>query len=166
MAQHPRNVVLLDLDGTLTKSDGGIIASVIKTFEELGRPVPDDAELHRFIGPAIIESLRRNHVPEEELDRAVIIYRSYYADRAVFDDPNEPGNKVPGRLVNVVFPGIREQLLKLRADGYYLALASCKPNCWMAFMALPRTTLAWIRIRSSVIALTKSVLMLRQGIRP
>lgn len=128
MAQHPRNVVLLDLDGTLTKSDGGIIASVIKTFEELGRPVPDDAELHRFIGPAIIESLRRNHVPEEELDRAVIIYRSYYADRAVFDDPNEPGNKVSGRLVNVVFPGIREQLLKLRADGYYLALASCKPE--------------------------------------
>ena len=128
MAQHPRNVVLLDLDGTLTKSDGGIIASVIKTFEELGRPVPDDAELHRFIGPAIIESLRRNHVPEEELDRAVIIYRSYYADRAVFDDPNEPGNKVPGRLVNVVFPGIREQLLKLRADGYYLALVSCKPE--------------------------------------
>lgn len=128
MAQHPMKVVLLDLDGTLTKSDGGINASVVKTFEELGRPVPDDAELHRFIGPAIIESLRRNHVPEDELDRAVTIYRSYYADRAVFDDPNEPGNKVPGRLVNVVFPGIREQLLKLRADGYYLALASCKPE--------------------------------------
>ena len=54
MAQHPMKVVLLDLDGTLTKSDGGIIASVVKTFEELGRPVPDDAELHRFIGPAII----------------------------------------------------------------------------------------------------------------
>ena len=46
MAQHPMKVVLLDLDGTLTKSDGGIIASVVKTFEELGRPVPDDAELH------------------------------------------------------------------------------------------------------------------------
>lgn len=40
MAQHPMKVVLLDLDGTLTKSDGGIIASVVKTFEELGRPVP------------------------------------------------------------------------------------------------------------------------------
>ena len=119
MAQHPMKVVLLDLDGTLTKSDGGIIASVVKTFEELGRPVPDDAELHRFIGPAIIESLRRNHVPEDELDRAVTIYRSYYADRAVFDDPNEPGNKVPGRLVNVVFPGIRGQLqarVPMRSD--------------------------------------------------
>ena len=128
MAQHPMKVVLLDLDGTLTKSDGGIIASVVKTFEELGRPVPDDAELHRFIGPAIIESLRRNHVPEDELDRAVTIYRSYYADRAVFDDPNEPGNKVPGRLVNVVFPGIREQLLKLHADGYYLHWPAASPN--------------------------------------
>ena len=29
MAQHPMKVVLLDLDGTLTKSDGGIIASVV-----------------------------------------------------------------------------------------------------------------------------------------
>ena len=128
MAQHPMKVVLLDLDGTLTKSDGGIIGSVIRTFEDIGRPVPDAAELRRFIGPAIIESLRRNHVPAEDLDRAVDIYRSYYGDRAVFDDPNEPGNKVPGRLVNVVFPGIREQLLKLHADGYYLALASCKPE--------------------------------------
>ena len=117
MTQHPMKVVLLDLDGTLTKSDGGIIASVIKTFEELGRPVPDDAELRRFIGPAIIESMKRNHVPEQDLDRSIDIYRSYYADRAVFEDPNNPGNKVPGRLVNVVFPGIREQLLALRADG-------------------------------------------------
>lgn len=66
MAQHPMKVVLLDLDGTLTKSDGGIIGSVIKTFEEIGRPVPDAAELRRFIGPAIIESLRRNHVPAGE----------------------------------------------------------------------------------------------------
>lgn len=50
MAQHPMKVVLLDLDGTLTKSDGGIIGSVIKTFEEIGRPVPGrrrTATLHR-----------------------------------------------------------------------------------------------------------------------
>jgi len=107
MAQHPMKVVLLDLDGTLTKSDGGIIGSVIKTFEDIGRQVPDAAELRRFIGPAIIESMKRNHVPEQDLDRSIDIYRSYYADRAVFEDPNNPGNKVPGRLVNVVFPGIR-----------------------------------------------------------
>ena len=64
-----RNVVLLDLDGTLTQSDPGIIACATKAFEELGLPVPDDQEMHRFIGPAIIESFRRNHMPDELLDR-------------------------------------------------------------------------------------------------
>ena len=66
MSQHQvttrqrRNVVLLDLDGTLTQSDPGIIACATKAFEELSLPVPDDQEMHRFIGPAIIESFRRS----------------------------------------------------------------------------------------------------------
>ncbi len=70
MAEHPKKVVLLDLDGTLTKSDPGIIGCVVKAFEEWGSPVPDDAELHRFIGPAISESMQRNHVPETSLTKA------------------------------------------------------------------------------------------------
>lgn len=128
MENHPKRVVLLDLDGTLTQSDSGIIACVIKAFEGLGLPVPDDAELQRFIGPAIIESLRRNHVPEDQLDRGVALYREYYANKAVFDDPNAPGQKVPGRLVNKVYDGIPEQLATLRDRGYYLAIATCKPE--------------------------------------
>lgn len=51
-----------------------------------------------------------------------------YAQEAVFDDPNNPGQKVPGRLNNTIYDGIPEQLAKLRADGYYLAIASCKPQ--------------------------------------
>ena len=43
--KQPKKVVLLDLDGTLTKSDPGIIGCVVKVFEELGYPVPDDEEL-------------------------------------------------------------------------------------------------------------------------
>ena len=124
MTNHPKKVVLLDLDGTLTQSDPGIIACVIKAFEGMGLPVPDDDELHRFIGPAIIESLRRNHVPEDMLDRGVEIYRDYYANQAVFDDPNNPGQKVPGRLVNTVYPGIRNSWPQLRAKGYVLAIAT------------------------------------------
>lgn len=123
-----QGIVLLDLDGTLTKSDPGIIASVVKTFEELGLPVPDDAELHRFIGPSIIQSFQRNHIPDELMDRAVAIYRRYYADESVFDDPNNPGHLVPGRLVNTVYEGIPEQLQQLRSEGYYLAIATCKPE--------------------------------------
>ena len=40
MAQHPMKVVLLDLDGTLTKSDGGIIASVVNTIGAIGGKSP------------------------------------------------------------------------------------------------------------------------------
>lgn len=126
---HPMNVVLLDLDGTLTQSDKGIIAAVVKTYDTLGIEKPSDAELQRFVGPAIIESLASHGVPEDKLDEAVKIYRSYYGEQALFDDPNNPdGPKVPGCLVNSVYPGIKEQLKKLRKEGYFLALASCKPE--------------------------------------
>lgn len=128
MAEQPQNIVLLDLDGTLTKSDPGIIACVVKVFETLGYPVPDDDELHRFIGPAIIESLRRNNIPEDQLEEGIRIYRDYYANQAVFDDPNNPGNKVPGRLYNSVYDGIPEQLANLREGGYKLYVATCKPE--------------------------------------
>lgn len=69
--KQPKKVVLLDLDGTLTKSDPGIIGCVVKVFEELGYPVPDDEELQRFIGPAIVESLQRNNISDDLLDEAL-----------------------------------------------------------------------------------------------
>ena len=51
---------------------------------------------------------------------SIAIYRRYYAQEAVFDDPNNPGQKVPGRLNNTIYDGIPEQLAKLRADGILL----------------------------------------------
>ena len=116
MTDTPKKVVLLDLDGTLTDSAKGILASVTETFKELGMQVPDAAELQRFVGPPIIDSLRRNHVPDDQLNHGVDLYREYYADRNIFDDPNNPGQKVAGRYVNTVFEGIPQQLAALRAD--------------------------------------------------
>ena len=133
MTDTPKKVVLLDLDGTLTDSAKGILASVTETFKELGMQVPDAAELQRFVGPPIIDSLRRNHVPDDQLNHGVDLYRDYYADRNIFDDPNNPGQKVAGRYVNTVFEGIPQQLAALRADGYYLAVATCKPE----YQAMP-----------------------------
>ena len=133
MTDTPKKVVLLDLDGTLTDSAKGILASVTETFKELGMQVPDAAELQRFVGPPIIESLRRNHVPDDQLNHGVDLYREYYADRNIFDDPNNPGQKVAGRYVNTVFEGIPQQLAALRADGYYLTIATCKPE----YQAMP-----------------------------
>lgn len=125
---HPLRAVLLDLDGTLTKSDPGIIACVKKAYEAVGVPAPTPAQLQRFIGPAIFASMRKYGIPVDKLDEAVRVYRHYYGDEAVFDDPNEPGNKVPGRLYNTVYPGVPEQLKALRAQGYYLAIATAKPE--------------------------------------
>ena len=133
MSKSPRRLVLLDLDGTLTASHPGIIASVVQTFKELGYPVPDDAELRRFIGPAVSESLRRNKVRSEDIDKGVQIYRHYYSGIAAFEDPEHPGQHIPGCLLAKVFDGIPEQLNRMRNHGLTLAVATCKPE----YQALP-----------------------------
>ncbi|BDR54641.1 hydrolase [Bombiscardovia apis] len=123
-----RKIVLLDLDGTLTASDPGILACVRKIFEELNLTVPSEAALHRFIGPSIAESLRINGVDETLIQPGIDIYRKYYNDIAAFDDPNHPGQMVPGRLCCTVYEGIPEQLRTLREAGYRLSIATCKPE--------------------------------------
>jgi len=133
MSKSPRRLVLLDLDGTLTASHPGIIASVVQTFKELGHPVPDESELRRFIGPAIEVSLRNNGIKDEDVDRGVQIYRRYYSETASFEDPRHPGQRIPGRLLATVFDGIPEQLNRMREHGLTLAVATCKPE----YQALP-----------------------------
>jgi phosphoglycolate phosphatase len=133
MTTSARQVVLLDLDGTLTKSAPGIIASVKQTLTDLHQAIPDDQELNRFIGPAISESLHRNGLRGELLTQAVALYRRYYSEIDFFEDPLHAGQKVPGCLVNSLYQGIPEQLAQLRKDGYMLAVATCKPE----YQAMP-----------------------------
>ena len=128
---NSRRVVLLDLDGTLTKSDEGIITCAKLALKEIGQPIPDEAEMLRFIGPSILESFQRIKVPENLQMQGLAIYRKYYSEIAAFDDPNVPGNKIPGCLLNKVYDGIPDQLIKLREAGFYLATASCKPEYQM-----------------------------------
>ena len=133
MSKSPRRLVLLDLDGTLTASHPGIIASVVQTFKELGHSVPDESELRRFIGPAIEVSLRNNGIREEDVDRGVQIYRRYYSEIAAFEDPEHPGQHIPGRLLATVFDGIPDQLNRMHEHSLTLAVATCKPE----YQALP-----------------------------
>ena len=133
MSKPSRRLVLLDLDGTLTASHPGILASVVQTFKELGHPVPDESELRRFIGPAIEVSLRNNGISEEDVDRGVQIYRRYYSEIAAFEDPEHPGQHIPGRLLATVFDGIPDQLNRMHEHSLTLAVATCKPE----YQALP-----------------------------
>lgn len=128
MAAHSaRKVVLLDLDGTLTQSDEGIQTCVKRAYDIMGYPRPTQRQLDTFIGPPIQESMARYGVPENMLDRGIELYREGY-NTPLFPDPLHPGQKVPGMYLNKVYDGIDGALDKLRSAGYFLAVATCKPE--------------------------------------
>ncbi|ROR93979.1 phosphoglycolate phosphatase [Salana multivorans] len=109
-------LVLLDLDGTLTDSAPGIMASAAAAFDALGlaRPTPD--ELRSFVGPPLPVSMRALGVPPERLSEAVRAYRASFAAGNMWD--------------NRVYDGIPEQLGLLRAAGCTLAVATSKPEVY------------------------------------
>ena len=48
--------ILFDLDGTLTKSEEGILRSVCYALTKMGRPLPPRSVLLAFIGPPLVDS--------------------------------------------------------------------------------------------------------------
>lgn len=106
--------VLFDLDGTLTDSGEGIINCAVFAMERLGIPVPPREELGVFVGPPLWDTFRQFGVPADRVDEAIDIYRSRY---------------VPiGKFENTPYPGIRETLEALRAQGRKLYVATSKPE--------------------------------------
>ena len=52
------DVILFDLDGTLTDSAEGIVNSVVYALERKGIPYVNKQELRRFVGPPLQDSFR------------------------------------------------------------------------------------------------------------
>ncbi len=106
--------ILFDLDGTLTDSGEGIINCAIYALESFGLPIPTREELRVVVGPPLHESFIRFGVPADEADRAVEKYRERY---------------IPiGKYENTPYPGIRELLERLQAEGHRLYVATSKPE--------------------------------------
>ena len=106
--------ILFDLDGTLTDSGEGIINCATPALEHFGIPIPQRDALRVFVGPPLHDTFRQFGVPEDQVDEAIRIYRSRY---------------VPiGKFENTPYPGIRELLEKLRAQGHRLFVATSKPE--------------------------------------
>lgn len=106
--------ILFDLDGTLTDSGEGIINCAALALEHFGIPIPQRDALRVFVGPPLHDTFRQFGVPEDQVDEAIRIYRSRY---------------VPiGKFENTPYPGIRELLEKLRAQGHRLFVATSKPE--------------------------------------
>ena len=122
-----KKTVLFDLDGTLTDSGEGIINCAKLALETLGLPIPSYTEMRTFVGPPLSESFQRYGVPADKVEEAIRVYRSRYVPT--------------GKFENTPYPGIRELLETLKAEGCTLYVATSKPET-MSVTILERFGLA------------------------
>lgn len=109
------DAVIFDLDGTITESAPGIMKSSSYALEKMGKPVPGEDVLRKFVGPPLHKSFMEFcHLNEEEAQTAVETYRERHT--------------VIGWKEALVYTGILPMLLSLKKNGAYIALASSKPQ--------------------------------------
>lgn len=109
--------ILFDLDGTITESEPGIVNSVCYALEKMGITVEDRADLKKFIGPPLVDSMKQYYkMSQEDAEKAVVYYREYYAEKGIFE--------------NSVYAGFVEAAQRLKAAGKVLAVATSKPEAY------------------------------------
>ncbi len=109
-----QKAALFDLDGTLTDSRPGIVASLRAALRELGH-APDPAEdLTWVVGPPMEEIVGRLLAPygDTRSTEAVTLYRQHYAAGGMFD--------------NAPYPGIPEMLARFAEAGFALYVCTAK----------------------------------------
>jgi phosphoglycolate phosphatase len=110
-------VVLFDLDGTLSDSAPGILGSLRQAFAVVGaEPMTPDQEQH-VLGPPFYSSLPEIVAPELVPD-IITSYRGFYSAGGMFDV--------------TPYEGIDELLAGLTARGVRLAVATSKPEHYAA----------------------------------
>lgn len=114
--RRAREVVLLDLDGTLTDNFAGISRSIAHALVALGEPAPDPSTLTDCVGPPLRHSFARLLATDDGalIERAILHYRERYA--------------ATGWQENVVYAGIPAMLSALRSGGRRLLLCTSKPQ--------------------------------------
>ena len=110
VAARPQ-LVLFDLDGTLTDSAQGIVSSFKHALGAIGAVVPDGDLAGRIVGPPMHHTLREMGLGDD-VDAAIAAYRADYS--------------TSGWALNEVFDGIASLLADLRAAGVRLAVATSK----------------------------------------
>ena len=76
-----RTHVLLDLDGTLSDSEPGILRSLQWAFEKEGFPIPTKEQVRSVIGPPFEIGLPRIGIPQNDLERVVDRVEQRLTDR-------------------------------------------------------------------------------------
>lgn len=108
-------VIIFDLDGTLSNSKEGITKSVQYALSRLGIQEEDINSLEHFIGPPLTEELIRTYdMSEEEAYKGLEYYRERYVPIGIYETE--------------VYPGTEEMLKELKNSGKHIALATSKPQ--------------------------------------
>lgn len=111
---EPRTHILLDLDGTLSDSEPGILRSLQWACEQEGFPVPNEAEVRSVIGPPFEIGLPSIGIPDDALERVINRYRERYTTIGAYE--------------NTLYAGIIEMLDELAGHGLSLSIATAKPE--------------------------------------
>ena len=104
-------LVIFDLDGTLTDSAEGIVASFLHALCHVGAPVPDGDLAAQIVGPPMDDTFRSMGLGEDT-EKAIAAFRAEYGSR--------------GWAMNTLFDGVVPLLADLRAAGVRLAVATSK----------------------------------------
>ena len=109
------DLILFDLDGTVTDSGEGITKSVQYALSKYGIDEPNLENLRKFIGPPLIDSFENFYgFSREDAVRA----------REIFNERYQP----IGWMENRPYDGIEKVLKSLLDDGKMLGIATSKPE--------------------------------------
>ena len=109
-----KKAIFFDLDGTLTDSGEGIMNCAELGLRHFGLPVPPREEMRVFVGPPLDQTFIQFGVPADKAREAIEVFRSRYL--------------TVGKFENYPYPGIREALEALKAQGHRLFVATSKPE--------------------------------------
>lgn len=109
-----KRYLLFDLDGTLSNTGPGIMASARYALSALGFPEQTDDSLRRMVGPPLDIGWREFFGLEGERNLfAIEKFREYYREHGVFESE--------------LYPGVKELLAKLHGRAT-LCVATSKPE--------------------------------------
>lgn len=109
------DLILFDLDGTLTDPWEGITKSVQYALAKMDIDEPDRHKLTAFIGPPLMESFQHfYHLDPEQAWLGVQYYREYFAEYGLYE--------------NTVYEGVPKLLESLKDRQIPLGVATSKPT--------------------------------------
>lgn len=108
-------IILFDLDGTLTDPKIGITKSVQYALGKMGIVENDLDKLTPFIGPPLTASFKEFYdMNDDEVQQAIEYYRERFSKVGLYE--------------NIVYEGMKELLEELQNQGKTMFVATSKPT--------------------------------------